>query len=274
VKRLVVNADDFGFTPGVNEGILRSYLRGIVRSTSLMANGSAFKQAAHIARRRPGLGVGCHLTLVQGESLARPGTQLPNSLAKLFADFPCREAMVGEFRAQVETLVAHGIRPTHLDTHKHIHFLPPVLDAVALVADEYSIAWVRKPFDVPFGWQPGVRAALGLATQALRIPFEERLRGAACRTTDYFAGFVTTGSLKASWLASLLASVPDGLGELVCHPGICGPDLKQADTRLKESREAELDALCSPLVKRAVAEHGIEIVSYRELSAGKADSHA
>ena len=272
MKRLAVNADDFGFTPCVNQGILRSYLCGIVRSTSLMANGSALKQAVCIAREHPGLDVGCHLTLVQGESLSRPGTRLPDSVSKLIANFPDRKAMIGEFRAQIETLLSRGIRPTHLDTHKHVHFLPPVLDAVALVADEYSIRWVRKPFDIPVGWQPGLRAVLALATQPLRIPFAERLRGSTCRTTDYFAGFAATGSLSGTWLASLMAALPDGLGEFVCHPGVCGPGLKAADTRLKESREAEMEALCSPAVKRAVAEHGVKIVPFRELAGQGADS--
>ena len=265
MKRLAVNADDFGFTPGVNQGILQSYLRGIVRSASLMANGPALKQAVRIALENPGLDVGCHLTLVQGESRAQPGTDLPSSLTELLLHFPDRTAMVGEFRAQIETVLAHGVRPTHLDTHKHVHFLPPVLDAVLQVAEEYSILWVRKPFDLPLGWRPGLRAALGLATQSLRIPFSERLRGSACLTADYFAGFVATGSLSGSWLSSLLGALPDGLGEFVCHPGICDPDLKAATTRLKESREAELQAVCSSEVKRAVAEHGVQLVSFRDL---------
>lgn len=272
MKRLAVNADDFGFTACVNEGILRSYLRGIVRSTSLMANGPALEQAVRIAREHPGLDVGCHLTLVQGESLSRPGTRLPSSLSKWIAGFPGREAMVAEFRAQIEALLSHGIHPTHVDTHKHLHLLPPVLDAVTMVADEYSIRWVRKPFDLPVGWQPGLRAALALAMQPLRAPFGRRLRRSACRTTDYFAGFAVTGSLTGSWLASLLGSLPDGLGEFVCHPGICGPELNAADTRLKESREAELEALCSPAVKRAVIEQEVELVSFRELSRPDADS--
>lgn len=272
MKRLAVNADDFGFTSCVNQGILRSYLHGIVRSTSLMANGSALEQAVCIAREHPDLDVGCHLTLVQGESLSRPGTRLPDSLAKLLTSLPERKAMIDEFRAQIEALLSRGVRPTHLDTHKHIHFLPPVLDAVALVADEYSIRWVRKPFDIPFGWQPRLRAVVGLATQPLRIPFEERLRDSACRTTDYFAGFAATGSLTGSWLASLLAALPEGLGEFVCHPGVCGRELKAADTRLKESREAELEALCSPAVKRAVAEHSVRIVPFRELAGQDAGS--
>lgn len=266
MKRLVVNADDFGFTPDVNAGILRGHLDGIVRSASLMANGPAFLDAAAIAERHPSLGVGCHLTLVQGPSLARPGTLLPQSLPRLLAAPPSRDEVRSEFRAQVEALLSCGIQPTHLDTHKHIHLFPPVLDAVTQVADEYGIAWIRKPFDIPAGMPRTLRAGLALALQPLRIHFEERLRRARCRTSDYFAGFVSTGSLAASWLAALLGSLPCGVGEFVCHPGICGPDLLRAATRLKRSREAELEALCSPVVKRAVGENGIQLVSYGQLN--------
>lgn len=268
----MVNADDFGFTGDVNEGIIRSHVDGIVRSTSLMANGSAFGQAVRLARRHPQLGVGCHLTLVQGVSVARPGTELPASLGAFLAALPGREAMVSEFRAQIEKLGSHGIRPTHVDTHKHLHLLPPVLDALVLVADEYSIRWVRKPFDIPFGMRSGFRSVLALTARMFRLPFEERLDRARCQTSDYFAGFTTTGALGARRLADLLASLPDGLGEFVCHPGVCGPELRRAETRLKESRENELAALCSPLVQQVIADRGIEIVSYRELSRNGAGS--
>ncbi len=265
MKCLVVNADDFGFTQDVNAGILRGHVDGIVRSASLMANGPAFDDAVRIAKRHPSLGVGCHLTLVQGESVSRPGTQLPSTLAQLFANSLSTDAARHEFRAQVEALLSRGIRPTHLDTHKHVHLFPPVLDAVALVADEYSISWIRKPFDIPLGMAPNLRTCLSLALRPFRIPFEDRLRRARCRTADHFAGFVATGSLAAPWLASLLASLPEGVVEFMCHPGICGPELLRAETRLKQSRERELEALCSPLVKRVVAENGVQVLSYGQL---------
>lgn len=260
-----MNADDFGFTTDVNAGILRAHLEGIVSSASLMANGSAFADAAGIAERHASLGVGCHLTLVQGESLAFPGKPLAPTIARLLAAPPSANAVRNEFRAQVEALLARGIRPTHLDTHKHVHVFPPVLDAVASVADEYRIAWIRRPFDIPLGMPRGARAGLAAVLRPFRIPFEDRLRRARCRTSDYFAGFVTTGSLEARWLASLLASLPCGVGEFMCHPGICGPSLSRAATRLKESREMELDALCSPVVRRTVEENGIRLVSYGQL---------
>lgn len=272
VKRLVVNADDFGFTPDVNDGILRSHLDGIVRSTSLMANGPAFEHAVRIAHRHPGLGVGCHLTLVQGESLASPGTQLPRSAVRLLANPPTLHEALREFGAQIEALLDHGIRPSHLDTHQHVHLLPVVLEAVATLADRFRIRWIRKPFDTPVGVAPVLRAGLSLAIRPWRIPFEERLRRAHCRTSDYFAGFVGTGTMDARWLVALLAGLPGGTGELMCHPGICGPDLQRADTRLKQSREIEMAALCSDEVRRAVAENRIELLSYRDLAADAAQA--
>ncbi len=265
MKRLVVNADDFGFTTDVNEGILRGHVEGIVRSASLMANGSALEHAVAISRRHPELGVGCHLALVQGESLARPGTRLPATLAQLLAAPPSAEFMLAESRAQVEAILARGVRPTHLDTHKHTHLLPRVLDVVARVADDYGIRWIRKPFDVPIGWAPAFRSCVALVAKPFRIPFEERLRRARCRTTDYFAGFRLTGSLAVPHLVALLGSLPDGLGEFMCHPGVYGPELAKADTRLKQSREAELEALCSPAVRRAAEQQGVSLVSYRDL---------
>ncbi|MDE0102670.1 MAG: ChbG/HpnK family deacetylase [Bryobacterales bacterium] len=272
MRRLVVNADDFGFTEDVNEGILRGHLDGIVRSASLMANGAAFEDAVRIARRHPTLGVGCHLTLAQGESLSRPGTRLPSSLLSLLASPPTFAEARREFQAQADRLLRSGIVPTHLDSHKHVHLLPSVLDAALTVATRVGVGWIRKPFDAPFGLSPGVRACLAVAVRPWRVPFEERVRKARCRTADYFAGFMATGRLDALWLARLLRRLPHGIGELVCHPGICGPQLLAADTRLKASREAELRALCSSRVRRAVSEVGIELVSYRELAAKKGDA--
>ncbi|MYB50851.1 MAG: ChbG/HpnK family deacetylase [Acidobacteriia bacterium] len=272
VKRLVVNADDFGFTPDVNEGILRSHLEGIVRSTSLMANGPAFEHAVRIAHQHPSLGVGCHLTLVQGESVASPGTRLPRSAGRLLASPPTLREALRELQAQIEALLAHGVRPSHLDTHQHVHLLPVVLEAVVTLADRFRIPWIRKPFDTPLGMAPVLRAGLALAIRPWRIPFEERLRRARCRTSDYFAGFVGTGAMDARWLVALLTGLPGGTGELMCHPGICGPYLRRADTRLKQSREREMRALCSDEVRQAVAERGIELLSFRDLAADAAEA--
>ena len=265
MKRLIVNADDFGYTRDVNEGILQSHRHGIVRSASMMANGSALEHAVGLALRCPTLAIGCHLTLVEGESVARPGTTLPPTLGRLLVSPPMREDAISEFRAQVERLLARGVRLDHLDTHKHLHLFPPVLDAVTEVAREFGIRWIRKPFDIPFGTVRSGRRWIATAVRSLRAPFEERLARAGRGTSDYFAGFSATGAVDAAWLVALLAELPHGTGELVCHPGYCGSELSAANTRLKESRYAEMQALCDPAVLDAVSAHGIELLAYRDL---------
>ncbi len=265
VKRLVVNADDFGYAKGVNDGIVTCHLDGLVRSTSLMANGVAVEHAARLAHKHPSLGVGCHLVLVEGESVSRPGVMLPATLGGLIAATPSIAEIRSEFRAQVERLLGLGLHLTHLDTHKHLHLLPAVLEVVANVADEFGIGWVRRPFDATRPTRGGYRAAVAMAMQPLRIAFDGQFRRARWRTTDYFCGFEVTGRMDASWLIQTLPALPGGIGELVCHPGYCDAQLQAMPTRLKRSRERELAALCDQGAARAAERAGIELVSYRDL---------
>lgn len=222
----------------MNEGIVEAHRKGILTATTLMANGDAFDDAVRLARKTPSLDVGCHLVLVQGMSVLEPGRPLPATLSELV-----REVMLGRLRihdelaAQVRKIVAAGIQPTHLDTHKHTQLLPQVLAAVARIAREYGIAWVRCPL---FRW--------GLA---------------GLKTTDHFTGFRLTGSLTTESLIALLEKLPDGLTELMCHPGRLGPELRKASTRLKESRAIELKALTSERVSAVLTRRDIRLVNYR-----------
>ena len=266
-KQLVVNADDFGFTPDVNEGIVEAHRHGILTATTLMANGAAFEDAVRWARETPSLDVGCHLVLIGCPSLVT-GKPLPGTVGQLLGAIAARQIRPwDELRAQIERITASGIRPTHLDTHKHTHLAPPVLEAVARLGDEFGIRWVRRPFDFPLHapsvprWKRAASRALGL----LCTRFHRVLGRHGCRTTDHFAGFQITGQFRTSELLDLLGAIPEGSTELMCHPGRCGPALRGARTRLKESREAELEALTAREVREAVERAGIELVSYREL---------
>jgi len=268
-KQLVVNADDFGFTPDVNQGIVEGHRGGILTATTLMANGEAFEDAARLAREAPGLDVGCHLVLVGGRSILS-GRPLPRSVPQLLAALASREIRVDdELAAQVRRIVDSGLRPTHLDTHKHTHLAPPVLDAVARLSAQSGIRWVRRPFDFPLtrlrGAIPRATRLTGRALGLLRQRFHRVLEKHGCRTTDHFAGFQITGRFRTAELVELLAELPDGTTELMCHPGRCGEALRHAGTRLKESRERELEALLAPEVRLAVERNGIELVNYREL---------
>jgi predicted glycoside hydrolase/deacetylase ChbG (UPF0249 family) len=174
-----------------------------------------------------------------------------------------------ELRAQVRRIVDAGIRPTHLDTHKHTHLAPPVLDAVARLGEEFDIPWVRRPFDFPLnarrGAVPGARRMAGAALGLLRRRFHRVLEQHGRRTTDHFAGFQITGRFRTADLVDLLDAIPDGSTELMCHPGRCGEALRHARTRLKESREHELEALVAPEVRQALERNGIELVNYAGL---------
>ena len=270
-KLLVVNADDFGFTPDVNSGIVEAHREGILTATTLMANGSAFEDAIRLARETPSLDIGCHLALIGGHSLVT-GEPFPSSPARLAAKLALgRIRVYDELAAQIRKIVAAGIRPTHIDTHKHTHLAPSVLDAVARLAEEFDIPWVRCPFDLPLqtlraAIPPGKQLTSG-AIALMRGRFARVLATHGLRATDHFAGFQITGRLDAARLAELLAHLPEGSTELMVHPGHHGPALGAAPTRLKQSRQDELAALCAPVVRAALQRHGIELVNYRLIDA-------
>jgi predicted glycoside hydrolase/deacetylase ChbG (UPF0249 family) len=278
-KQLVVNADDFGFTPDVNQGIVEAHRHGILTATTLMANGDAFDDALRLARQFPTLDIGCHLVLIGGRSLLTQ-KPFPATVPRLMAALASRAIRpYDELKAQVRRIVEAGIAPSHLDTHKHTHLVPGVLDAVARLGEEFGIRWVRRPFDFPLNAPAGtalggtaikstvprMKQLTAGALSLLRRRFHRVLLQHGCRTTDHFAGFQITGRFRAAELVALLALLPGGSTELMCHPGRCGPALRAARTRLKESREHELAALTAPEVRQALEQNGIDLVDYRSL---------
>jgi len=261
LKYLITNADDFGYTRDVNEGIIHAHRQGILTATTLMATGAAFDHAVALARENPTLDVGVHLVLVDGNGF-------PPTLAEFIRQAACgRIRIYDELVAQVRKIQDAGIQPTHLDSHKHTHLFPPVLSAVARISSEFRIPWVRRPFDLPFHsagitWQ---RRAVGKALGFARARFHRVLARHGCRTTDHFAGFLITGNYGASELARLIRHLPEGVTEFMCHPGFCTQELEAARTRLKESRRRELDALTSAEVRKAMEESNVTLARYTEI---------
>lgn len=266
---LTVNADDFGFTRDVNRGIVEAHTRGILTSTTLMANGEAFADALGLARLHPTLDIGVHFVLVQGNSLVT-GRTLPRTITELIQALALKRIEpYAELRAQIVKILDAGLTPTHLDTHKHTHLLPPVLDAVSRLGEEFGVRWVRRPMDLPLAGSPTeapwkVRA-VSRAMSALRGRFHRVLAARACRTTDYFAGFQLTGRYCAEDVLHLLRNLPAGTTEFMTHPGFCTEELMGAATRLKESREAEVRALTDSRVAEAVKAEGIRLAAYSSL---------
>lgn len=226
-----------------------------------MATGAAFDDAVELARQNASLDVGCHLVLV-GAPL------FPESVADLMVAIALgRIRIYDELAAQVRRVLDAGLKPSHLDSHKHTHLLPPVLEAVARISEEFGVPWVRRPFDFPL--QPGPtplgKRAVNRAFGVVRRYFEPRLARHGCRWTDHFAGFQITGRVDAATLIELIRRLPEGSTELMCHPGYCTEELRATNTRLKESRERELGALTAPQVRAALVEAGVQLVNYREL---------
>lgn len=268
-RKLIVNADDFGFTRGVNDGIVEAHRRGILTATTLMANGGAFEHAVELARANPKLDIGCHLVLVQGESVVT-GRPLPASLTELLRRVASGKLPIyEELSAQVRKIFAAGILPSHLDTHKHTHLLPPVLDAVSRISQEQGITWVRRPFDFPLNGKPGgvpvSRRIVSRSFGLLRRRFLRVLTSRGCKTTDHFAGFQLTGRFHTQELVALIRQLPEGSTEFMCHPGHCDEELLSAATRLTTSREEELAALVAPETRQALTEGQVELVNYRRL---------
>jgi len=279
MKQLILNADDFGLTSGVNRGIIRAHQDGILTSATLMATAPAFEDAAVLARANPKLGVGCHLVLVGGLAIA-PLREIP-SLAdrngKLYDSVAIFAANVSlgrvraaeirrELRAQIEKLRSAGIEPTHLDTHKHTHAHPIVMEALGQVARDLGIERVRRPIEnLADSWRSaglsnGLAAAAIVRTIARR--FQEIAREYGLLSPDRFLGLAMTGRLGPAALRRMIGALPDGRTEIMLHPGICDADLAKMGSRLQEQRQLELDGLLDPELKHMVQEEGIQLISY------------
>jgi hopanoid biosynthesis associated protein HpnK len=290
VKRLIVNADDFGLTAGVNAGIARAFREGILTSTTLMPNGEAFDHAVELARATPDLAVGIHLVAVGGRavapardipSLADARGSLPPSLVPFLARLACgavrTEHIEREFRAQVARVLGAGVTPTHLDTHKHTHVHPRVMQALGRVAGDFGIRCVRNPFEgILASPAPGLAAPRERATYlkqsalcAAVRPGAPRFRRLAARyrlrAPDHFRGVALTGLLDGDRLCRVIRSLPEGTTELMCHPGVRDDALERASTRLTRQRERDLGALLDPAVRRCLDAAGVSLISYRQL---------
>ena len=269
--RLIVNADDFGLTRGINQAIADLHIAGVVTSATLMATGTAFGHAVELAHAHPRLGVGCHIVLTDGIPVSPPETirtllgKDGRSLRPSLNDLLLTAVRGGlnpdeierEATAQIRALQATGIRVTHLDTHKHTHTLPQVAGPLLAAAKQTGVRAIRSPFEQPWSLHLGQTRSLRLlAVMGTRL-FRRRfltlpqLRSGEVRTTQGTIGISATGRLNEPILRQIVAALPDGTWELVCHPGYNDPDLQAVQTRLRETREIEREALLavlSPLV--------------------------
>jgi hopanoid biosynthesis associated protein HpnK len=277
-SRLIVHGDDFGLSEAVNEGIVDAHRRGILTSTSLMANGAAFEHAVTLAKRCPTLDVGVHLTLTEERPVALQAAlpelvdesgRFPPHLLRLAAlhargKIPL-DAVRVELDAQIRRAREAGLPISHLDGHQHVHVLPGIASIVAELARAHGIAAVRYPVERVRGYM--LRRFRGLRRLAEQLALGAAGRRSPLRRlkrSDEFAGFYFGGRLTEPNLLTLLTALPAGRTvELMCHPG--NPDAGGRYDHWRYSWPAERDALVSGEVRSLLDRRGVRLISYRDL---------
>ncbi|HVO62313.1 MAG TPA: ChbG/HpnK family deacetylase [Terriglobales bacterium] len=291
MRRLIINADDFGLTPGVNRAIVEAHANGIVSSATVMAGGAARAAAVALSSANPRLSVGCHLVLVDGKPVLDPAqvstlldsdthggihfhSHLSRFATRALAGKFAPEQIEAEAIAQIRALQQSGITVSHFDTHKHTHIFPSVLRPLLQAAKACGISALRNPFgprlplsirDIrqrPKLWKRLVEVRL-LGLFASR--FRQTVNQFGLRTPDGSFGVVSTGALDLDLFNVIINAIPEGTWEFVCHPGYNDSDLASVRTRLRQSREKELEILTSTVASEALDRRGIQLISYREL---------
>jgi predicted glycoside hydrolase/deacetylase ChbG (UPF0249 family) len=280
--KLIINADDFGLCEGVNRAVFEAATSGVLTSTTIMANMPASDEAIELAKKTPTLGVGIHLNVVEGkpvssdstvELLLDDGGEFKHSAYKLafkiLTNKKILKAAEIELAAQISSIIDRGIKPTHLDSHKHFHCLSPVYRIVCSLAADFGIGAIRWPWEpatVCLGdWpQVGFRdkaQAFLLRQMALNCRKQDR----RFIKNDIFFGVAHTGRIDDRFWSEISRTQFVGVAEVMTHPGY--PE-GLGKTRLVEQRKIELKWLCAPSTKQLLAEAGLELVHY-----GNIDPH-
>ncbi|HXM95158.1 MAG TPA: ChbG/HpnK family deacetylase [Candidatus Dormibacteraeota bacterium] len=291
MKNLIVNADDLGWTEGVNRGIAEAHGNGIVTSASILANAVAFASATELARATPRLGVGVHLNLSDGRPVVP--SELVKSLLDDQGNFAAGpenlllrlarralrlEEVEREWDAQIQKVRDARIEVTHLDGHKHVHMLPGLFEIALRLAKRHGIGAVRVSHEtstlrtaLSAGDKQKTTGVLkqGLQARGLKLiarDARELAARAGITTSDYFCGVAQTGKLTREGVRELLRKLPEGTTEMMCHPGFADVDLQNSATRLQKSRELEVEILTDAEIRKLVASQGIRLIDYSHVS--------
>jgi chitin disaccharide deacetylase len=287
-KHLIVNADDYGLTPGVARGILQGYRLGIITSTTAMMNMPGIQDSLRLARQHEGLGLGVHLVFTARRPVLPP-EQVPNLVDEqgdflqahvwqTRLDTVDLDELWAEWQAQLALFRRLAGEPDHLDCHHFVHLYPPIFQAYLKLARESGLP-ARVPF--PGGGDDDRRDAAAIAfghnfgigpeVVQLMLSADRALLGRfpVAHPGAFFGGFYGDETLTLATLLYILEGLPEGVSEIMVHPGLADDDLCGV-SRYSWQRERELELLCHPVVKERLAALGIALASYRVLTPGGA----
>ena len=273
-KRVIINADDFGISQGVNRGIAETHLNGILTSASLMVNMPHTQDAVQIIKRLPNLKIGLHISLTGGKPVSNR-EDIPHLVDKngffpkrginlvwkvLYNGDKMLKEIAKEIRAQIKLMKAFGLNINHLDSHDHIHVFPSILDIVIQLAREYSIPRIRYPNQkFIYIFKNPSRLLKSYLLSVLTCCSKNKLNKNGVFTCDCFWGLVESGNLNEATLMAILKALPEGLNEIVCHPGYVDNELLKIFP-VVYNWEEELKALTSSKVKSLIKDYGIELI--------------
>ncbi len=280
-RKIIINADDFGLCEGVNKAVAQAHTQGVLTSTTIMANMPAARQAVEIARQLPTLGVGVHLNLFVGKPVSKSAcvdcllavdgqfAYSPSRLSLLSAvKRKIRNAIATELAAQIQWVIDNGLKPTHLDSHKHIHNFPVIFPMVCELAKSFKIAAIRWPFEPkqvcrkPWPLPPeggAKRAAIVRAMAKIN-----RKQNPTFFKTQAVLGIAHTGKIDIDFLKTAALQDSAETVEIITHPGFID-GLDKMETRLVHERKMELDVLCDKQTKQYFKDTAIKLVHYGQL---------
>jgi len=280
-KRLVINADDFGLCESVNKGIIEAHTKGVLTSATIMTNMPAAKQAVELAKKLPSLGVGVHLNLTGGKPLVQDDSaKLILNAEGDFAMSPgklalaslitgkVRAAIEAELSAQIQWVIDNGLKPTHLDSHKHFHGFPTIFPIVCRLAKRFGIPAMRYTFEPKHvchpPWPVTDRESRKRASLVRTMAKINRWQNRSFFKTDALLGVAHTGNINVNFFRAVSLYNTVSTAEVMTHPGYIY-DLDATKTRLVKQREVELEALCSEKTKQYLKDAGIKLVHYGQL---------
>ena len=278
MKQLIVNADDFGISSSVDRGIIDTFKRGIVRSTSLVANGANFSNAVESLKNNPDLGVGIHLNILRGMPVSHPlkvkhlldkehfSLTISSLLRKAHHHILMKEIEI-EYRAQIERILKNFKRVTHIDSEKHHHSLPKIFELVCRLAHEYQIKHIRF-INETNSISKNLYKCLGLIWLNIFAAINKKyVRQWEINTADYFWGVQLAGQMTKSNLIKILLHIQDGVNEICCHPGYIDDRHSKClkgfgNFYIDKHREEELEILCSSEIREQLKLNGIHLTHY------------
>ncbi|MFL6214144.1 MAG: hopanoid biosynthesis-associated protein HpnK [Blastocatellia bacterium] len=284
VRRLIVNADDFGMSEAVNEAIIRAHREGVLTSTSLMVTGEAAAQAVRLAKANPGLAVGLHLVAVMGRSVL-PKSEIPTLVdeAQQFSNNPtaaglkyffspqARREIRREIAAQFARFAETGLRLSHVDGHLHLHVHPVIFNEALRQAIKYGARRMRVPEEersLALGFDPTHRAQKTFFTiqfGGLARYMKRKLRAAGFVVPERVYGNLQSGRMSESYFLYTLDHLRAAASEIYFHPAVYPPD-RRLDAH-EQQCQVEFETLISRRVRERLAQSNVRLTTYFEMEA-------